>query len=353
LRILFVTRLHRFASGSNTIAGYVRGSQELGHEVAVFGEPDLQFPHIPHSLAVDTFDAAVFVINEAADLPDLPDVARLLDGLPRDRRVVIDTCGRYNDTIRAGGDTNHFERLDGRTGQDWVTSLEALGGLILQPALVPLRADVRPFLFHGYEPGEERNLDFSTKPYGVAYVGDNWFRWGALEAILEALEPSRTSIGKVMVAGDGWTESPSWLSERAGAEACFTDPAYLGRLGVETRPPVPARDVLATMSQGVLNPVLVRPLFKHLGIVTPRLFETAAASTLPFLDLEPGDAVRLCGPAAAALTATENLAETVLDMLREPSRYVDILLEVRRHLSEAHSFIGRVEELVSICAESR
>ena len=52
-------------------------------------------------------------------------------------------------------------------------------------------------------------------------------------------------------------------------------------------PPVPYPQVIATMSRGVFNPVVYRPLFEHLGFVTCRTFETPAAGTIPLFLLEP------------------------------------------------------------------
>lgn len=379
-KILLVTKLQRFASGAATIAKYVATARVLGHEIAVFGKKSWEFPGVEYSLDVERFDFAIFVVNEATDFPDLPHLARLIDTMPRDRRIVIDCGGRYNDTVRVDHDVNHLESLDGHQGWEWVEGFRDIAGTILQPTLTPSRADVRPFLFHafdpsaaesvvpsvnsigrrartflfhGYDPRWEQPLDFGAKPYGMVYVGGNWFRWRALKRVLEAVEPIRAAVGRMMIAGEGWHEMPSWLDQPLRDDACFTDPEYLRGLGIELRPAVPVEEVVPTMSLGVLNPVLVRPVFSHLRIVTPRLFETAAASTIPLFSLDPEYVTEIYGPDAVELVLGEDGSEQIVDILRRPSHYAEIVREMRRHLGERHSYRARVQELVEICEQVR
>ena len=89
----------------------------------------------------------------------MPYLARLLDGIPRERRVVVDLWGRFNDTIRLEHDFNHLEKLDGHAGWEWEEAIQAISDTILQPTLAPLRPNVGSFLFHGYDPGSV------VKPY--------------------------------------------------------------------------------------------------------------------------------------------------------------------------------------------
>jgi glycosyltransferase involved in cell wall biosynthesis len=353
VRILFVTQLHRFASGAKTIANHVQSAKTLGHEVAVFGKESWEFPGVEYSLDLERFDFAVFVVNEATDFPDLPHLGRLLDGMAKDRRIIIDCNGRYNDTVHVDRDGNHFEKLDGHQGWEWVESFQAISDLILQPTLMPLKADARPFLFHGYDPKGEHPLAFRAKPYGIVYVGGNWFRWQALKRVLEAVEPIRAAVGQMMIAGDGWQEMPPWLDQPLRDDAYFTDPDYLRGLGIELRPPVPLEEVVSTMSLGVLNPVLVRPIFNYLRIVTPRLFETAAANTIPLFNLDAEYVAEIYGPDAVELVFGEDGSEQIADILRRPSHYAEIVREMRRHLAERHSYTARVQELVDICEEVR
>src|SRR5438132_4203124 len=153
MKLLFVSKLDRFARAVSTITKYVQTGKALGHEVAVFGEQSSEITSVPYSLDVDKFDFAIFIIYGPWDFPDLPYLARLLDGMPRGRRVIIDCNGRYNETIRVEHDFNHLEKLDGHQGWEWIEGFEAVSDRILQPTLTPRRDDVIPFLFHGFDPG--------------------------------------------------------------------------------------------------------------------------------------------------------------------------------------------------------
>src|SRR5690606_3090173 len=123
--------------------------------------------------------------------PDMPLLARLLDGIPRERRLVVDLWGRFNDTIRLEHDFNHLEKLDGHLGWEWEEALQSVSDTIVQPTLAPLRSEVGSFLFHGYDAGAVvtnyatareaatawRNAGPDRKPFAAMYVGSNWQRW--------------------------------------------------------------------------------------------------------------------------------------------------------------------------------
>ena len=96
-------------------------------------------PTLPFTTDLDGVDLALFVVQVPSDFPDMPYLARLLDGIPRERRVVLDLWGRFNDTIRLEHDFNHLEKLDGHAGWEWEEALRAISDTILQPTLSPLR----------------------------------------------------------------------------------------------------------------------------------------------------------------------------------------------------------------------
>jgi hypothetical protein len=296
MRLMVVSKLDRSARAVSTITKYIQVGHALGHEVAVFGEQSSEEPTVPYSLDVKTFDFVIFVVYETKDFPDLPYLARLLDGVPKERRVVIDCCGRYNETVRVEHDFNHLEKIDGHQGWEWVEGIEAIAGRVLQPTLRPLRPDVRPFLFHGFDPavvvapyGSPRDAarawsgeGGSRKPYGVAYVGHNWQRWSQIRRFLEAIEPVREQLGSICLTGWRWDERPDWAAE-LGVAGVDVDPALLKRLGVETKPPIPFHEVIGLLGQARFAPIIHRPLFNELGLVTVRTFETFCADTIPLL----------------------------------------------------------------------
>jgi hypothetical protein len=361
MKLLVISKLDRSARAASTITKYVRAGKALGHEVAVFGEQSSEFPSVPFSLDVKGFDFAVFVVYETKDFPDLPYLARLLDGVPRGRRAVIDCVGRYNDTVRTEHDFNHLEKMDGHQGWEWVEGFQALSDKVLQPTLKPLRPDVRPFLFHAFDPAavarpygspKEAALAWSgqdgpPKPCGVTYVGHNWQRWVQLRRFLEAVEPLRGDLGPIRLAGWRWDQREDWAKE-LGIEGVDVDPSLLRRLGVETHWPIPHDEVIAFQGQGRFCPVLHRPLFNHLGLVTNRTFETFCADTIPLLMLRDDLIESIHGTAGRLLAPGEDVAGRLRDMMRRPEVYWDAVLKVRSHLAEYHSPERRFRELLTI-----
>ena len=186
MRVLLVSKLAQSSRAVSTIVKYAEAAGEMGHQVAVFGEKDSDFPGLEFSLDVTAFDVAIFVVYMPFDFPDLPYLATLLDGVPKERRIVIDCLGRYNETIRVEHDFNHLEKMEGHQGWEWIEAFQAVAGRVLQPTLTPLRDDVTSFLFHGYDPGAVARpfrtpaeaaaawaTDRPRKTYVIAYVGNN------------------------------------------------------------------------------------------------------------------------------------------------------------------------------------
>ena len=85
-------------------------------------------------------------------------------------------------------------------------------------------------------------------------------------------------------------------------------------------PPIPYPQVPATMNKAVFNPVMYRPLFECLELVTCRTFETPAAGTIPLFLLDPeyvrGD-LRRAAPRTHARRGRPH--EKILDVLAGPS----------------------------------
>jgi hypothetical protein len=361
MRLLVVSKLDRFARGVNTVTKLVKTGAALGHDVAVYGEQVSDIADVPYSLDVDSFDFAIFVVYETSDFPDLPYLARLLDGMPKERRVIIDCCGRYNDTIRVDHDFNHLEKLDGHQGWEWVEGFQTISDRVLQPTLTPLRPDVTPFLFHGFDPqavarpaatAEEAARSWSAsengqRPYGVVYVGNNWQRWSQLGPFLESVEPVKEEVGPVCLTGWDWAARPEWAID-LGLQGVDVDTALLERVGAETEWPVPFDEVVEALGRGRFTPVVHRPLFNRLGLVTNRTFESFCADTLPVLLLPPELVEPLYGPPALRLVPGEDVGEHLVDALRRPEAYWDAVLATRAHLAAHHSFERRFEELVAI-----
>jgi hypothetical protein len=114
-------------------------------------------------------------------------------------------------------------------------------------------------------------------------------------------------------------------------------------------PAVRINDVIPCMSKGIFNPVLIRPLFSNLGLVTVRTFETPAASTIPLFAQEPDYVEAIYGEQALELVLpAEKAQDKILDIIHQPDRYAAIVRGIRRHLAETHSYEARLNELIEI-----
>lgn len=347
MKLVFVYWGYENAGSMLDLRGYARVARALGHEVAVYGPPNPAFA-LDASQDLAGADALVFVFEWTTRLQygDRLDWARLLAAVPRHRRVVIDCDGAYNEPISFAGDYNH--RAEEASGQ-WREVCDSLSDKICQPTLRPRLGNVRPFLFHIYDPTWEAPLDFGAKEFGMIYVGHTKFRWRGMSRVLRAIEPIRDRVGRIGLVGEGWDAPLEWTTWLEIRDDYYVDRDYLRRLDLETLPPVPYPKVPSTMSRAVFNPVMYRPLFEHLGMVTCRTFETPAAGTIPLFVLDPDYVREIYGESVLDLVLGEDHPhEKILDVLERPEHYADVVMDIRRDFARRHSPEARLRELVDI-----
>jgi hypothetical protein len=361
MRLMFVYYALIDQGSGLVIQGYTEAAKALGHEVVVYGVANPWIP-LNYSLDVRSADAVIFIFEfttymNRSRVDPLPvgaggqggdgrlDYVRLLETVPRRRRVIIDGDGKYNDVLSSGDDSSH---PDAEAARQWIEICDSLSDKICQPTLHPVRPNVLPFLFYAYHPAWARPLDFAGKDFGMIYVGHSKFRWLPMLRVLQAIEPIRDDVGRIGLVGYGWDALPTWAS-RLGVEASYaTDPAYLNKLNVEVLPSVPFREVIPWMGKALFNPVLLRPLFTHLWLVTPRLFETLAADTIPLFAFGRDHAQEIYGPAAEALVLDGAPHDLVRRLISRPADYGDVVVAIRRHLEEQHSHAARLRRLIEI-----
>jgi len=367
MRLMFVYWRIGNAGSAQDVLRYARVAKSLGHDVVIYAADEPSSP-FQCSLDLESADAVIFVFEWNLYLFPGGDkkkegiyrdglmgighlnVAKLFSRVPRGRRVILDCDGMYNDPMRVGGDFNH---LDVEASRRRTELCDSISDKIFQPTFCPLRPNVRSFMFHAYDPSWEGPLDFSHKDYGMIYVGNNWFRWKAMHCVLRAIEPIREEVGRAALVGQDWAAMPSWVPSPLREQAYFTDPEYLRGLSIELREPIPVEQVISTMGTAIFNPVLMRPLFDHLGLVTCRTFETPAASTIPLFAQNPAYIAAIYGERAAELVLRDGDAasEQILHVLRRPAEFAEIVRDIRRHLAEKHSYALRLQELVRIVTE--
>jgi hypothetical protein len=170
-----------------------------------------------------------------------------------------------------------------------------------------------------------------------------------MHRVLRAIEPSREQFGRIAVVGHGWDALPPWAKWMNIEDYFYTDQTYLKEMGVEFIPPVSFEQVIGWMSKGMLSPVIYRPLFSHLGLVTCRTFETPAANTIPLFGLDMAYVREIYGECAAELVLpTQHADEKIADILRRPEHYAEIVTGIRAQLAKKHSYEARLRELIDI-----
>jgi glycosyltransferase involved in cell wall biosynthesis len=347
MRLIFVNWAYENHGSAQDIHNYARVARALGHEVVLYGPPN-PASAFPYSLDVRPTDAVIFIFEFTTrlDYGEKMGLLRLVGQVPRGRRVVIDCDGKYNDALHVVGDTNH---PDAQASSHWIAVCDSLSDKILQPTLHPLRPNVRQFFFHAYNPAWEVPLDFRNKAYGMVYVGNNWFRWRALRRVLEAVTSVRDQLGRLTLVGQGWDSRTPWGGPATIEEAYYTEPEYLEELGVEVRAPVRFDEVIDWMGQGVFSPVIYRPLFDQLQLVTCRTYETVAANTIPVFGQAAEFVAEVYGEEAVALVLPEEgAAEKIQEIVKGPEAYTGIVERMRRHLGEKYAYGVRLRELIQI-----
>jgi len=348
MKLVFVYWGYENAGSMLDLRGYARAARAIGHEVTLYGPPNPLFA-LDYSQYLTGADAVIFVFEwtTALQFGDRLDWTRLLEAVPRQRRVVIDCDGAYNDPIEFGGDYNHRTVESSR---HWTDVCDSLSDKIFQPTLRPRRKNVRPFLFHIYDPTWEAPLDFADKEFGMIYVGHTKFRWRGMSQVLRAIERVRDRVGRVALVGEGWGKPLDWMQWDDGKH--YVDRDYLKRIGVEALPAVPYQQVTGTINKAVFNPVVYRPLFEQLGMVTCRTFETPAAGTIPLFLLDRTYVTEIFGERAMELVLDgEHAHEKIVDVLERPEHYAEIVMSIREDFGQHHSPEARLRELVEIIEE--
>ncbi len=366
MKILFVGSFDPWTRSVATVHRYVTLGKKLGHDVCIYGDPNPETPQLPATLKTADADLIVFVVQVPQDIPGMPGLARMMDRFPRQKRVVLDLWGRYNETVRVDHDFNHLEKFDGHPEWEWKQAMTALGSRILQPTLESRRDDVGAFLFHGFDldavdkpyasakEAAEAWLDPATtaRPYGVVYVGSNWQRWSQVRPFLESYRSSAERVGQVCLAGWDWSERPGWASQM-GIAGVDTDPELLADLRVEVRMGIRFERVNQLLGQGRFAPVIHRPLFKELGLVTNRTFETFQADCVPVLMLPHDFVEAVYGKSALRLVPGDDVGAHLVSLLDDPLGTWEAVLATRAHLAEHHSIARRFEQLEEFASADR
>jgi hypothetical protein len=345
MKILFMMDRRANAGSIQAVASHVRAGDELGHTIAVYGHPDPKYPGVRWSTEFGSFDHVVFICEFGIGWMSALRMSRILTQVPRKKRAILDADGMYNPVLCVDMyDRNHADE-HGRVR--WVAHCDALADKILQPTLEPLHAAVLPLLFYGYDPALRLELGARPKSFDIVHVGHNWWRWREVSScLLPAIERIRPKLDGICFVGLWWDMVPAGAREQNLEIAFEFDIDRFRRLGIQVKPAVRFTEVVSAMSEGRVNIMTQRPLFRRLKLLTAKYFEIFCADTIPLVMLDPAHAESVYGPAGRELALHGNIADKLLDVVQNPLRYREIVQEVRSHLVTYHSYQKRMQQLV-------
>lgn len=345
MNILFMIDKRTNAGSIQAVASYVRAGDELGHTVALYGRPDPMYPGVRWSTDPGAFDHVVFICEYGISWMSALRMSRILTGVPRRKRAILDADGMYNEVLSVDlYDRNHAGERDRAR---WVAHCDALSDRIFQPTLEPLHGSVTPLPFYGYDPGLRVEPGTRPKRFDLIHVGHNWWRGRQVSrCLLPAIERIRPKLDSICFVGLWWDMPPAGASEQNLELAFDFDPNQLRQLGIQLRPAVPFTEVVPTMSEGRVNIMTQRPLFRRLKLMTAKYFEIFCADTIPLVMLDPDHAEAVYGPAGRELVLHGDVADRLLDAVQNPGKYREIVDRVRCHLDVHHSYAARVQQLV-------
>jgi hypothetical protein len=343
-RIAFVGRYYWHNGSSHALLGYVRAGRSLGYDVRAssLGIVDkVVREYVPIAEPDWKPDLMVLVFEERFLKPEGFKIIE--KNVPRSNRLVIDPDGKFCAAIEAGSDTNH---PTADSWSVWSSDFLRLSDVILQPRLGKLHPPAHRFLYFGIDLHRSRPARDKEKNYDIVYIGNNWYRWKDMVWLLTALKPIRQRIGRIAVFGNWWSGDvlPGY------EEHTYSEPAFLKEHGVETYSPVAFDEVESVMGHGRLSPIFVRPVLNALNLVTPRMFETFAADTIPILPPYMRHGEHLYGPGAESLRLLSDPSDAVLNILENYQHYLALIRDIRDRLETKHCYEARIKELMSFIA---
>ncbi|MGW2397150.1 glycosyltransferase family protein [Kitasatospora sp. NPDC001664] len=343
-RLLIAGDFHWQAGSAHMIAEYVKAAPALGCEVALAGplcRLDGQVPDLLPVVHDLTWGTHLVLVFEGRQFLDEQQV-ELCEKVPRERRIVLDPDAHWGEHTVLGEDDSA-----GPYGhQPWQDLYRRLSDRILQPRLGPLPVGAEFFSYFGMPKphrSPERAPDPAQLPYELQYVGANWWRWDAWADLVEAARTARPPLTRIRVCGRWWTGEP----HPDHPVATRNQHGWLTARGVQTAGPVPFGRVIAQMAQAAITPVLVRPLLAHQRLLTPRMFETLAAGTVPALAPELAYTTDLFGDAITPFILGGHPADDLARLLRDAAANRRRLAIIQQHLHERFNYRRVLAELLA------
>lgn len=345
-RLLFAGVFHWNAGSAQTVAQYAAVAPMLNCEIGVSTQlsrlDDTVGRYLPlvDDLAWATHVVLVFESRQFLR----PEQLELVGQIPRARRIVLDPDGHWGPLATAGVDDN-----GGPEGNErWNSLFRELSDIILQPRIGSRPPDgAHYFPYFGMpRPEQHPSADVGATDLDVQYVGANWWRWDQMTRLFDAGLTAGVPPERLQLAGRWWT-TPSHPDH---TEATRNEPRWLADRGIRVKPPVPFGDVVRAMSTATITPVLARPLLAQMGMLTPRMLETLASTSIPVHLDGLAYVDELYGPLAELVRLDPAPADTIRNILASPRKFRRATDEIRRDAYERFRYEAVLKRLLTFIA---
>jgi len=231
------------------VASYVRAGDELGHTIALYGRPEVDYPGVRCSTNLSAFDRVVFICEFGLQWISGLRLVNVLAQTSREQRAILDADGMYNPIVSADGyDRNHTNEYD---RSQWMERCDQLSDRIFQPTLTATESAALPVPFYGYDPTLRiEDCNAPPKHFDIMHMGHNWWRWKEVSTVLlPAFERIRSHLDRICFVGLWWDMVPAGAREQDLEMAFGYDLDWFRHLRIEVRPPVSYTEVVSTMSE--------------------------------------------------------------------------------------------------------
>ncbi len=337
MKIAFVGNYQYNCGSSNALLGYVKAGKSLGHDIRVseFGYIDKIIRQVVPVAERSWNPDILAIVYESYPFLSSQDLDEIRKNIPRSKILIIDPDCKYLEPCVLENDSNH-QTPD--SYEYWTKLYNSLSDKILQPTLDKItKGKVYKFIYYGID--TSNNFGDVKKDFDFLYVGNNWYRWNDIYNFVKSTSKIRKELKSVAVMGNYWNGDVMEGYEKA----TYSNPDFLKKNNVEIIKSAPYGKVESSMGKGLINPILVRPILNKLKLVTPRMFETFSADTVPVVPEYFAHAIELYGDTVKELVLSN---EKILMILKDYKKYLDISRGIRNKLIDEHSYEVRLKELI-------
>lgn len=345
MKITFVGNFRNASGTSEVIRNYYEVGKKINIAVSIAGLGAVDkavSSMIPVQANIQTTDILVLVFETTMNICG-DQFKYVADVSKKVRTLILDTDGKYGPFVSLENDSSHSSNS---SAVKWRELMSSLSDRIYQPKAVNHSiGDGETFLFYGFPSQTYEFDDTAPYPYDILYMGNNWHRWKQISTFVAKLHNIRYLVPKIAIFGRGWNSEPIFGPH----DERFSDQDFLNRHDVSVFPSAPFGTILECMSQGKFNPVLVRPILSHMMYLTPRMFETFAANTVPILSSELNYLTKVFGPEVLELVIEDNEPAHLITKVLENRRfYIEVLHSIRSNLVAKQSYSHRLFELIEL-----